>query len=341
MTRKKMSWLLVSLCFSLLLSSGSFAFAGGTQALQFGAPVSISGLATQGVGLSATAEGRQLSGGAETQRLSLTVNPADCSLEAAEQGVSLQIKDAVGAGAPGQPELPLIVKRIVLPANSEVMGVSVIGGAYLPILNRLAIKAVAQPKAKDSPPSNLPGYNSPPLVGGAMEWVVDSLARDEKVYSQTSYFPGNIISFFAAPSRTETVVYLRFSPVQYIPGQESAILVSALDVEVKYNSWTQSLGSGIPPGSLIICPERYRRAANALADLHRTKFNLAPLVVTTEYINSLGYGTGTPPHPPLIGYPDAFCPQGGFSGTSLPGQPAVLAGGYNGDLAKKIASYIQ
>ena len=169
MKKQRVFWLLVSLCFSLLIFSGSSAFAGGTQALQFGAPVSISGLATQGVGLSATAEGRQLSGGAETQRLSLKVNPTDCSLEAAEQGVSLQIKDAVGTGAPGQPELPLIVKRIILPANSEVIGVSVVGGAYLPILNRLAIKAVAQPKAMDSSSPNLSGYNSPPLVGGVRE----------------------------------------------------------------------------------------------------------------------------------------------------------------------------
>jgi len=330
MKKQRALWLLVSLCFSFLLSSGSSAFAGGTQALQFGAPVSISGLATQGVGLSVTAEGRQLSGGAETRRLSLRINPADCSLEAAEQGVSLQIKDAVGTGAPGQPELPLIVKRIVLSANSEVIGVSVINGTYLPILNRLAIKPVAQPKALDF---SSPGGREVKGEG------IGGLARDQEAYSQTTYFPGNIVSFFTAPSGTETVVYLRFNPVQYIPGEESAILVSSLDVEIKYNSGTQSLGSGIPPGSLIICPAHYLRAANALADLHQTKFNLTPLVVTTEYIDSLDYG-GTD-LPPLADYPDVFCPQGGFSNAALLGQGMVEAGGYNGELARKVASYIQ
>lgn len=235
------------------------------------------------------------------------IDPSNCGLYPAPlPGYTyLDIDGLPPEGRPGEPKLPLKSFVIALPLGSEVKGIRVEDIQYLEIEEVLKI---------------IP--NPTPLVRGdnrGGEYI-----PDKRIYNSSRYFPGRLVDFYTGSSKDSTYLFLKFSPVQYIPAKGKALLITDATIKVYYNiNYQQVHCQGPEFKGIIISPEKFLGVAESLKEFHTTELGIPTQIIATGWIESV-YGEA--PKPPYPGYSQR--------------EPEGIEG-YDFSLARKIISYLR
>ena len=211
---------------------------------------------------------------------------------------------------PGEPELPVKSFVISLPKETCNVEVSVIGGKYRGITNELNIKPTPEPKMFNSDRTRK--------------------AIESDVYNLSSFFPGRIISYTTGEDKENKYVYIKFYPVQYIPKEKKAVVITDVNIGINYESTKYSESPKLSKGvidseCIIITDSSLYNEAKKLADFHELNESITTTVVNTTWIYDNYPGASDPPYP-------------GYSNSSLPHWGDIH--NYNYSLTKKIVSFL-
>jgi len=248
----------------------------------------------------------------KVKEVSFSLNLADVSSHNMEGWDYLKVADFKPSTAPGEPMLPMKTFVVTLPKNSKILGVQLITGKHIPIVNILNIVPTPEPQ--------------PISVDLEHEISKPLFTPKEKTYSMNTYFPGKFISYISGSDNEYTYVFVRVWPVQYIPNQKKAILLTDATIRVTYKLSKTSIKSHtITSESIIITPQEFYIAAVQLANFHEIDEGITTTVVNTSWILE-NYEESS--DPPLVGYSDPFLPDWD------------VIQGYDYSLAKKIISFM-
>ncbi|GAG28967.1 unnamed protein product, partial [marine sediment metagenome] len=139
-------------------------------------------------------------------------------------------------------------------------------------------------------------------------------------------FPGRLVSFETGSDNHHTYCFVRFFPLQYIPNQEKAVLVTDAIIDIYYNVESHKKGHSKSMGSernVIIYPQEFHAQAESLKNFHDNELVIPTALITTEWI-SANYDTAEKPD---------------YSGYSS-NQPSCIQD-YNFTLARKIITYLR
>ncbi len=212
----------------------------------------------------------------------------------------------------GNPQLPMKTFVVKLPLDSKVSDVKIVSGYFKEIENKLDIAPSPEPLAW------LTGKKQ------KIEYV-----QNEDVYNLNEYFTGKTISYEVGKDNENTYVYVRFYPLQYIPKQKKAVLITDADIQIYYSGgFTPIPFLPFPPmnsstESVIITPPEFYQQAVRLADFHEQNESIPTTVVNTTWIWG-NYSEAS--DPPFDGCAD--------------GCDNLISNGYNYSLAKKIISFL-
>jgi hypothetical protein len=138
-------------------------------------------------------------------------------------------------------------------------------------------------------------------------------------------------------------VFVRFYPLQYVPGQRKAFLVTKATLKLYWRNpaksvWAsgektlargQSAGASVAAPKaecVIICPEALQKEASRLSQFHTVTEGIRSSVVTTEAIAAAYQPAADPPF-------------NGYTNRQLEGWASIT--NYNYALAKKIVAYLR
>ncbi|MDI6916698.1 MAG: C25 family cysteine peptidase [Thermoplasmatales archaeon] len=211
---------------------------------------------------------------------------------------------------PGEPELPVKSFVISIPKETCNMKVCAVGGKYRDITNELNIKSTPQPKRLNSDRGRE--------------------VTENDVYNLSSFFPGKIVSYTTGEDKENKYVYIKFYPVQYIPKEKKAVLITDVNIGVDYESTKSSESSKLSKGvidseCIIITNSSLYNEAKKLADFHELNESITTTVVNTTWIYDTYPDASDPPYP-------------GYKNSSLPHWGDIH--NYNYLLAKKIISFL-
>jgi hypothetical protein len=204
-----------ALVFAVFVSASGVASAVPNNPLFFGSPENLSALNIAKV--TGTSPSEEY--GVKTIRYE--IDAAECSIHTvpdAQGYVYLKIADLKPCTKPGEPQLPMKTFVIKLPRDAEVIGAEIVQGNYREIENELNIVPMPQPV-----PIILP------------EEKAGERIADTKIYSHETYFPGKAISYDAGSDGKHKIVLLRIYPVQYVPAEKKAILITDAEASVYYS----------------------------------------------------------------------------------------------------------
>ncbi len=212
--------------------------------------------------------------------------------------------------APGEPMLPMKNFVVKFPKNSKILGVQIIGGKYVPIVNKLNISPTPEP----------------------LEWTIgkkQKFKREPKkeVYSLKDYFSGKFVSYMTGSDNEYTYVFVKVWPVQYIPAQGKAILLTDGTIQINYmvQSPPEVAHHTTNAKNIILCQPELCSVAQELADFH-TSEGTESVVVNTSWIYENYTEAEDPPHE-------------GYKNPLIPGYNDIK--NYNYSLAKKIILYLR
>lgn len=250
----------------------------------------------------------------KTKEIKFSINPESCKLYKIKKWDYVKVADLKPATAPGEPQLPMKTFVIKLPLNAKVNDVKIVDGSYVEILNKLDIAPTPQPIRWGE--ENLPKY-----------------IQNKKVYSLNSFFPGKALKYEIGRDNKNQYVYVRIYPLQYIPAQKKAILITDATIEVYYtenknfflgSSQSYQISGASSSKAVIITPPELYQQALELAKFHNDSLGVNTTVVNTTWIYA-NYGEAE--DPPYKGYKDS----------SITGWGNIK--GYNYSLAKRIINY--
>jgi hypothetical protein len=272
------------------------------EQIEVSQPFSIAGL--QGVKTSCgTLRGK-------SRTMSFDVEIEDCAVYSSplKDHVYLKVADLPPSGKPGEPQLPMKTIIVELPRHARVCGAELTSGSCTEIKNSLTIVPMPEPGIR------MKGSKEPAFI------------PDQDTYSLSSYFPGNFVSFEQGSDGKQTYCFLRIFPVQYIPANGKAILLTRTTVTVYYEIESHKLGSTPswfgPERNAIICPQEFEAQAESLKAFHESK-GIPSAVITCEWITA---NCDTAPRPGFPGYSSQ--------------QPSCIQG-YDFDLARRIVDYLR
>jgi hypothetical protein len=210
----------------------------------------------------------------------------------------------------GEPALPVMTRRLVLPAGSAVTGLRLLRPEFAEVDARLNL-------APARGPMPLTGA-APGVYGGA----------GQGVYSTSAYYPGGALSYVSGSDGRRTVVYIRLYPVQYNPAEGRAVLIKEAQIEVHYDIEPPRAPAASPRFSdarnVILTTSTLLAPAESLRVLHEDLEGVASDVVTVEHIDTV--------------YAEAEVPlQPGYANMS--GGP--VTGAYDYSLARKVVSFLR
>jgi len=244
----------------------------------------------------------------KTKEIIINISAEECELLKFGERDYLKVGNLTPYTKPGDPQLPMKTFVVKLPKNSEVTGISAVSGDYNEILNELNIIPTPQPRkliANENVNKNKEIYNS-------------------NIYNSNSYFPGKVFSYDAGEDNKNKYILIRFYPMQYIPREKKAILITNAKIEIHYRSKDKLSLSLQSTEAIIITPQELKAQADNLAAFHNNT-GTPTTVVTTQYIMN-NYNAA--PEPVYEGYRDSF----------LPGRNNIT--NYNYTLARKIISFL-
>jgi len=242
---KKKSLLLTCSALVFLFSSVSCVFAGSasTKELFFGPVVTGLGgtslVASKTQGETATLNKASLAAGKQ-ETLHFSLDLSKTSLETMKSKDYVSIDGLKPHGIPGEPQVPFQSFVLTLPADSEVLGVNVSGVAYRPIFNKLDIALAPMPVSKTAVGNGerTGKPNAMQVIGQTAtgEKTVNKNARVSKCNTcdSDSFFPGNLVSYMTSGGSENLLVFIKFFPMQYVPGSKHAILITNADITVNY-----------------------------------------------------------------------------------------------------------
>jgi Peptidase family C25/Propeptide_C25 len=315
------SWVCLLAVVCVLLSSQPPAdaddrvLAQGRRAVVFGPPEELAQLAVTKDCRSVASETAKV----RTTTLTFSINPSGCFIYAAPEKFDYLAVEDLEPFTPrpwnGEPQLPMKTFIVRLDTNAEVYGVEVVGGTY---------REVQQP------------VHIVPVPWG-------NYIPNEELYRTNSLFPGRLLDYERGNDNQRQHVFVRFYPLQYVPGQRKAFLVTKATLKLYWSNPAKSVGArgdktltrGQSAGArvaapksqcVIICPEALQKEASRLSQFHSVTEGIRSSVVTTEAI-AAAYQSA--PDPPFNGY----------TNRQLEGWASIT--NYNHTLAKKIVAYLR
>lgn len=159
------------------------------------------------------------SGEYQTETVTFEISPAQCSLHPIDNYIYLKVGELKPYTKLGEPQLPMKTFTVKLPLDAEVIGAEIISGKWVKILNKLNIVPTPQPVSWEKGEKSL---EAPQFV------------PDEKIYSLETYFPGKAISHDVGSDGKQKIVSVRIFPVQYIPKEKEATLITEVSINVYY-----------------------------------------------------------------------------------------------------------
>jgi hypothetical protein len=234
-----------------------------------------------------------------TNSLTFEVDEKNCFIYTAPEGFDyLAIEDLEPWTMPGQPQLPMKTFIVRLDRNVEVYGVEVVDGTYREMRQPVNIVPV-------------------PLFGGPNDgkYILNEALSKHRA---NVFFPGTLVACDWGLDNQHQHVFVRFFPVQYVPGQRKAVLVTRATIRLYYGVHTkedsastgdsdtrkkESAGqiTASEAACVVICPEVLRHQADRLSEFHTKAEGISSTVVTTEAIGATYEPAG---HPPFSGYAD-------------------------------------
>jgi len=250
----------------------------------------------------------------ESITVHFTVESANCSLYTTPAGnefVYLNIDGLEPSTSPGEPQLPMKTIVIKLPREAEVVCVHVTSAVYRAIQNELNIVPMPHHKNAIYKPS-------------------------ETVYSLSTYFPGNAVTYDTGMDTENTYVYAHLWPVQYVPALKKAVMITDANVTVYYTLHDDAhrtvMGNSDTRQTLkdaecvIITPPEFYTEATSLQWFHVHEENITTEVVNTSWINNKYWTAQEPPY-------------NGYKNRSNPGYNSIA--GYDYDLSLRIISFLR
>ena len=304
------------IAFTVFVTASGIASAAPNDHLFFGSAENLSGLNV------AKATGTAPSGEYSVETIRFEIDAAKCSIHTvpdAQGYVYLKVADLKPCTKPGEPQLPMKTFIIKLPKNAEVLGAEMKYGNYREIENKLNIVPMPQPV-----PIILP------------EEKAGKRIADTKIYSRETYFPGKAISYDAGSDGKHKIVLLRIFPVQYVPAEKKAILITDAEVSVYYREREESkpffpaATFDVPQEdilnaeNLIITPPELFEHAKELENFHDDR-GTSTEVVNTTWIFSNFNASDDPPFE-------------GYKNSSIEGWNNII--GYNYSLAKRTIMFL-
>jgi hypothetical protein len=257
-----------------------------------------------------------------TETLTFRVNPSGCFIYPAPEGYDyLAVDDLEPFTEPAEPQLPMKTFAVKLDRDCEVYGVEVVGGVYREVQQPVHIVPV-------------------PWLGFTNDC---KYIPNAELYRASALFPGNLVACDRGNDNARQHVFVRFFPVQYIPGQRKAAVVTRATLRLYYGVRTKEGSAPLgKPGTrkkagageitaskaacVIICPEALRQEAQRLCDFHTKVEGIASTVVTTEAIGAAYQSAGNPPF-------------NGYANQQLEGWSTIT--NYHYPLAQQIVSYLR
>lgn len=252
-----------------------------------------------------------------TTTLTFGVNPSRCFIYPAPEGfdyLAVEDLEPFAQTWSGEPQLPMKTFIVRLDRNAEVHGVEVMGGTYREVQQPVHIVPV--PWGKHIP--------------------------NEELYRTNAFFPGRLLDYERGNDNQRQHVFVRFYPLQYVPGQRKAFLVTKATLKLYWSTPAKSVGArgdktlareqsagpsiaDLKSESVIICPEALREEASRLGQFHTVTEGIRSSIVTTEAI-AAAYQPAA--DPPFIGY----------TNRQLKDWDSIT--NYNYTLAKKMVAYL-
>lgn len=257
------------------------------RAVELGPPINLADLAVTKQAGSMKLPATNVS----TNSLTFQVDEKSCFIYAAPGGFDyLAVEDLEPFTQRAEPQLPMKTFVVRLDKDAEVYGVEVVGGTSREV--RQPVHIVPVPWV---------GFTN----GG-------KFIADEALYRTNVFIPGTLVAYDRGLDNQRQHVFVRFFPVQYIPGQRKAVLVTRATLRLYYGVHAKERSA--PTGELdtrkkagagqitaseavcvIICPEALRRPADRLSEFHTKMEGISSAVVTTEAIGATYEPAGNPP----------------------------------------------
>jgi len=251
-----------------------------------------------------------------TTTLTFSVNPSGCFIYPAPEGFDyLAVEHLEPFTQKDEPQLPMKTFLVRLDRNAEVYGVEVVDGTYREVEQR--VNLVPVPWGKYVP--------------------------NEELYRTNTFFPGRLLDYERGKDNQTQHVFVRFYPLQYVPGQRRAYVVTKATLKLYWSNPAKSVGDrgdktlsrGQSAGArvsdpkaecVVICPEALQKEASRLSQFHTLTEGIRSSVVTAEAI-ATAYPSA--PDPPFNGY----------TNRQLDHWDSIT--NYNYALAKKIVAYLR
>lgn len=219
---------------------------------------------------------------------------------------------------PGRPRVPMKTLTVKLKKNANVLGIEVVKGSYRDILDSIHLADAPEPQVWMRP------QDVPERVRTRYEFTSAPRPLD-------GYYPGEMAAYITGRDNDALYVHVGFYPVQYIPEDNKAVLITDAQINVYYTvpatqpEAPEIRTAGDTAECVIICPVELKPAAERLKDFHVSKENVSTIVVTTEDI-ATAYTPAA--DPPFLGY-----------SSDVAGKDKIV--GYDYELAKQIVAYLR
>jgi len=267
------------------------------------------------------------SGEYDVKPVKFAISEEECSIHPIDGFVYLKVGDLKPYTKPGEPQLPMRTFVIKLPKDAEVIGAELTSGNYREIVGELNIVPMPQPVIWSV---QKPGKQ-------IVDEKAGKLIANEKFYSLETYFPGKAISYDTGSDGEHKIVLLRIFPVQYVPAEKKAILITDAAVSVYYSYEEREEGETFFPATfavsqtdiiyaenLIITPPELFEHAKKLEYFHDDK-GISTEVVNTTWIYSNYVNASDPPYE-------------GYKNSSIVGWNNITR--YNYSLAKRTIKFL-
>jgi len=220
--------------------------------------------------------------------------------------VYLDLEGMEPAGSPGEPMLPMKTFTIELPRNAKVINVGMEDVHYREIKNKLRIVPIPQPV----------------LWSQYGDKKIEQLLPNVEIYSSNKFFPGKVISYYVGKNNEKKLVMVRVYPVQYIPKNGRAILITDGVIKVFYENKTENF-SPHEFKNIVITPPSLFSQAKMLKAFHDRQ-GMPTKVVNTTWIYANYQEADDPPYE---GYKNSSLYRKGIKN-------------YNYSLAKRIIAFL-
>jgi Peptidase family C25 len=252
-----------------------------------------------------------------TETLTFNVNPSACFIYPAPDGFDyVAVEDLEPFTERYAPQLPMKTFIVSLDRNAEVSGAEVVGGTYREVQQPVRIVPVPW-DARYKP--------------------------DKELYQTKTFLPGKLLGYERGNDNQKQHVFVRFCPLQYVPGERKAFLVTKATLNLYWSHPAESVGARdaktLAQGQrtrvritdpeaecVILCPEALQQQASRLSQFHTATEGIRSSVVTTEAIAAVYQSASDPPFD-------------GYTNRQLAGWNSIT--NYKYALAKKIVAYLR